>query len=163
MIEVESHPFVLPGVYPGPVNDIYTQLRRELTSKYVTKNNMNESEAKIAALKFLESLLEIQFLKDIFEASCADTHNSISIENKGTSDDKNVVLSIDGICFVSGIEYNAPNVEREKNLIKIKIIRPGDKIHLQVWTDETFSRMAESRSKRFGASSDAGVIAVSVH
>jgi hypothetical protein len=121
---------------------------------------MNETEAKREALKFMDSMYENKLLKNIFEVAGAGGYNSILIENTGTADDKNVVLFISGIRFVADIENKSANIEREKNLIKIKIIRPGDKIYLDVWTND---RLFRADSDPVRASSDAGVIAVSMH
>jgi hypothetical protein len=156
-IDVRANSFKIPEIYRGT---FFVQLERELTLKYVTKNKMNETEAKREALKFMDSMYENKLLKNIFEVAGAGGYNSILIENTGTADDKNVVLFISGIRFVADIENKSANIEREKNLIKIKIIRPGDKIYLDVWTND---RLFRADSDPVRASSDAGVIVVLVH
>jgi hypothetical protein len=160
IIEVRAHSFKLPGVDAGILSSFFVQLERELTIKYVTENKMNETEAKSEAHKFMDSIYKIKLLKNIFEAADAGGYNSVFIENKGPADDKNVVLFIDGIRFVADIENKFPNVQRENDLITIKLIRPGDEIYLQIWTRET---LFKADSKRVRASSDAGVIPVSMH
>jgi hypothetical protein len=158
-IEVRTVRFTLPGVHVSSYEDITDQFRRDLVHKYRLKNNMKEFEAEIEASKFLKTIDEIEVLKNILKVAGAEFYNFITIENKGTADDKNIVLNIGGIRFVADMENN-PNAEWENQLIKIKLMRPGDKIYLEVWTNNLF---LSDESKRFRASSDAGVIALSVH
>ena len=158
-IEIRANSFEITGIYARSLNTFFIQLERELILTYLAENKMNETDAKREAMKFISSIYEIKTFQNIFEVAGASGYNRIFIENKGAADDKNVVLFIDGIRFVADIE-NHKNIEREKNLIKIKIIRPGDDIYLHVWTQEI---LFGAKSNRVRASSDAGVIAVSVH
>jgi hypothetical protein len=152
-IEIKANSFELPGVNSGFLSFFPRQLELELTTKYLA-----EKKSISDVRKLMESMLEIKLLKNIFEVAGSNGYNSILIANKGNAADKNIVLFIDGIRFAD-IEGEYPNVQREKNLIKIQIIRPGDKIYLRVWTAEI---LPAADSDRVRASSDAGQIAVSV-
>lgn len=156
-IEVRANSFELPDVLPGL--GFFVQLEHELTLKHISENKMNEPEAKIAAHKVMSQLYGIKFLKNIFDVTGASGYNTISIENVGSADDKNVTLIIDGIRFVTGIEKESLNMQREKDVIKINVVHPGDKIYLNVWTRE---RLFKAEPDRIRASSDAGFVAVSV-
>ena len=156
-IEVRANSFELPDVHRG--FGFFVQLERELTLKYISENKMGEQDAKRAALKEMSRLYEVKLLSDIFKVAGASGYNKVFIENVGSASDKNVVLTIDGIRFVTGIERDHPNVQWEKDVIKIIVIRPGDKIYLDVWTRGT---LFGAKPDQLRASSDAGSIAVSV-
>lgn len=125
----------------------------------MTEDKIDELKAKSEALKFMDSMYAIKLVKNIFQVAGAGGYNLIAIENKGDANDTNVVLFIEGIHFAD-TESKNPNVQWEKDMLKIKVVRPGDKIYLHVWTYETLFKTDSTRVK---ASSDAGTIAVSVH
>jgi hypothetical protein len=71
-IDVRANSFKIPEIYRGT---LFVQLERELTLKFVTKNKMNETEAKREALKFMASMYEIKLFKNIFEMADAGGYN----------------------------------------------------------------------------------------
>ena len=141
-IEVRVHLFGLPGIFGS--SSFFEQLLSELTVEFAKKNKGNEAEAKTEALRFVNAMYKFKLLKTIFEAAGADHYDTIFITNKGAATDKNIALHVDGIRFAD-IEGNYPNVQRENDLIKINIIRPGDKIILSVWTDDALNFGDEPR------------------
>jgi hypothetical protein len=150
-VDVEAHKFSLPTKYSMDRRLFQEFLHNQFALKF-----RDETETYKKAKKAVDEIYELEPLKSVLSVIGSAGYNLVSIQNVGTSADRNIVLTIVGTVHVEWIEDPGPNVKTEKESIKIDVLRPGDKLNVRVWTGQ-FRPLSRNDVR---ASSDAGVIAV---